>query len=190
MIRRMLVPLIGSGLLLAATAGSALAKCEGPNPPAFCQQTAVSYDFGSAGATIRAGTDTPLRVWVSRGEQPADARSVTLVLARIADATVMRTEAVPSGEPGMWLATVNLPAGGGWTVVAEVVGADGTLQRLNLDLMRVAAPPQAPVTTPPTTPISPAPPVLPIALGAAGGVALVLLAGGLRQRLRRRAPAS
>ena len=32
MIRRLLIPLLGSGLLLAAGASTVLGKCEGPNP--------------------------------------------------------------------------------------------------------------------------------------------------------------
>jgi hypothetical protein len=194
MIRRLLIPLLGSGLLLAASAGSALAKCEGPNPPAFCQQTVASMDLGSAGATMRAGIEAPVRVWVSRGEQPADAISVTLVFARIADATVVRAEAQPSGEAGLWRGSVNLPAGGGWTVVAEVVDIDGTLQRLNLDTLRVGEPltpprdqPATPAT--PATPVTPNLPALPIALLVAGVAAAALVASRMRQRSRRRAQA-
>lgn len=190
MIRRLLIPLLGSGLLLAAGAGSALAKCEGPNPPDFCSQVVASIDFGSAGATARAGIETPVRVWVSRGEQPAQASNVTLVFARIADATVVRAEALPSAEAGLWRVNVTLPAGGGWTVVAEVTQVDGTLVRLNLDLVRVAVAPSAPRVAPPAAPISPAPPVWPIGLVVAGVAAAGLLAARARQRTRRGAMAA
>jgi hypothetical protein len=167
MIRRLLIPLLGSGQLLAAGAGSALAKCEGPNPPAFCQQTVASIDFGSTGGTIRGGTVTQVRVWVSRGEQPADASSVTLVFARIANATVVRAAAMPSVEPGLWRADVNLPAGGSWTVVAEIGEVDGTMQRQTLDTLRVGES-LTPPAEQPATPISPATPSLPVAILVAG----------------------
>ncbi len=190
MIRRLLVPLLGSGLLLAAGAGSALAKCEGPNPPDFCSQVVASIDFGSAGATARAGIETPVRVWVSRGEQPTEASGITLIFARIADATVVRAEAQPSAEAGLWRVNVNLPRGGGWTVVAEVTQVDGTLVRLNLDWVLVATGPSAPRVAPLAAPISPAPPAWPIALVLAGVVASGLLAVRARQRSRRGAMAA
>jgi hypothetical protein len=190
MIRRLLIPLLGSGLLLAAGAGSALAKCEGPNPPDFCSQVVASMDFGSAGATARAGIETPVRVWVSRGEQPTEASGITLIFARIADATVVRAEAQPSAEAGLWRVNVNLPRGGGWTVVAEVTQVDGTLVRLNLDWVLVATGPSAPRVAPLAAPISPAPPAWPIALVLAGVVASGLLAVRARQRSRRGAMAA
>ncbi len=187
MIRRLLIPFLGSGLLLAASAGSALAKCEGPNPPDFCSQVVGSIDFGSTGSTIRAGTETSIRVWVTRGEQPTAIRSVGLVLARIGDATVVNATA-ELVEPGLWRTTVNLPLAGAWTVAAEVVDVDGNTTRLNLDAVNAApaAKAQPPTTTPPATPINPAPPALPIALLVAGLAAVTLLASGIRDRARRR----
>jgi len=193
--RRLVIPLVGSSMLLAAAAGSALAKCEMPDPPAFCDEVVASVDFGATGATIRAGSETPVRIWVSRGEQPVEATSVALIFARIADGTVVRAEATSSAEAGLWRADVNLPAGGGWTLVAEVDGVDGgPLVRLNLDTLRVREPltppqdPGAPVT--PATPINPSTPALPIALLVAGIAAAALAASGLRDRTRRKAQAA
>ena len=191
--RRLVIPLLGSSMLLAAAAGSALAKCEGPDAPAFCDEVMASVEYGSGG-TIRAGSDTPLRIWVSRGEQPIEATSVALIFARIADGTVVRVEAQPAVEAGMWQAAVNLPAGGGWTLVAEIDGVDTALVRLNLDTIRVGEPiaaPQDPATpVNPSAPINPSTPALPIALLVAGIAAAGLAAAVLRDRSRRRAPAA
>ncbi len=195
MIRRLLIPLLGGSLLLIATAGSALAKCEGPNPPAFCSQVVASVDFGSGGQSLRAGIESPLRIWVTRGEVPAEATGVTLVFARIADSTVVRAVAHPSGEAGLWNATVELPKGGGWTLVAELDNVEGGLQRLSLDTIRVQEPlkpptQQPPTPTQPTTPAPPSIPALPIALLFAGVAAAVVVASELRGRSRRAIPAS
>lgn len=190
MIRRLLIPLLGGSLLLVATAGSALAKCEMPNPPEFCSQVVASVDFGSSGGSLRAGIETPLRIWVTRGEQPADATGVTLVFARIADATVVRAVANPSGEAGLWRTNVNLPEGGSWTLVAELDGVEGGLQRLSLDAIRVQEPLKPPAPVQPTTPAPPSIPALPIALLCAGIAAAGIAASELRGRSRRRIPVS
>ncbi|MDQ2853485.1 MAG: hypothetical protein M3R32_01350 [Chloroflexota bacterium] len=188
MIRRLLIPLLGSGLLLAASAGSALAKCEGPNPPDFCSQVVASIDFGSTGSTIQAGTETTMRVWVTRGEQPTAIRSVALTLSHIGDATVVNLTATMV-EPGLWKTTVKLPLAGAWTVRADVTDVDGNISTLNLDAVNAApavTAPQPPATTPPATPVNPTPPALPIALLVAGLAGAALLAGGMRERARRR----
>jgi hypothetical protein len=88
MIRRLLIPLLGAGLLLAATAGSALAKCEGPNPPEFCKSVAVSLNVGGGGV-FHAGTTEAVTIDVSLSEQPYEATSVTLSFARVADGTTV-----------------------------------------------------------------------------------------------------
>jgi hypothetical protein len=192
MIRRTLVPLIASGLLLAATAGSALAKCEGPNPPAFCSEVVASVSNGG-GSYLRltAGEATTVDVAVTQGEQPFAAESVVLVFHRVAGGDAIEIPA-QGGAGGIWHAEVTLPEGGSWTVVAEL-GVDGMTQRMTYEPFRVAAAPQAPdgpVATP-ATPISPAPPVLPIALAiAAVAVAAgALTAAALRGRARRRVSA-
>ncbi len=190
MIRRMLVPLVASGLLLAATAGSALAKCEGPEPPDFCSQVMASLDAGG-GSYLRltAGTADTINIFVSRAEQPFDADSVTLVFSRIAGGTVLEIPA-ERGVQGWWHADVTLPDGGGWTVVAEM-GVDGVIERQTFETLRVAPAaeaPEAPVATP-SQPINPTPPVLPIALLVAGVAAAALVGVGLRGRARRRVTA-
>lgn len=192
MIRRLLVPLLGSSLLLVATAGSAMAKCEMPDPPEFCSQVIATVDYGSTGGTLRAGIETPVRVWITLGEQPIDATSVTLVFARIADASVVRVDARPSGEAGLWRAEINLPAGGGWTLVAELDGLEGGMQRLPLDTIRVREPLQPPGQQPPTpgqptTPAPPTIPALPIALLVAAAAGAGPVVRELRDRSKRRA---
>ena len=74
MIRRLLVPLLGAGLLLAMTAGSAFAKCEGPNPPEFCKTVAVSLNVGGGGV-FHAGTVESVTIDVSLSEQPYEANA-------------------------------------------------------------------------------------------------------------------
>lgn len=176
-------------LLLGAAAGSAFAKCEGTDPPAFCDEVMANIDFGSAGASLRAGTESPVRIWLFRGEQPLEISGVTLVFNRIADGTNISVEGRPSGTPGLWLSDVEMPAGGGWTVVVEAAGIDGTLERVSLTTVRVREPLTAPGDQP-ATPVAPTLPALPIALLVAGIAAAALFAPSLRQRSRERAPAA
>ena len=177
-------------MLLAATVGSAAAKCEVPDPPAFCQEVLAHIDFAGTGVTMRAGVDTPVRIWISRGEQPIEPTSVTLVFARVADSAVIRAEATESAEAGLWLAQVTLPAGGSWTLVAEIDGIDGAMQRLPIETLQVRQPllaPDQPGT--PGTPLNPTVPALPIAILVAGLAAAALLAPALRERTQRRVAA-
>jgi hypothetical protein len=191
--RRLVIPMLGSAMLLAATVGSAAAKCEMPDPPAFCDEVIANVDFGGTGSTIRAGLDTQVRIWVSRGEQPIEPTSVTLVFARVADSVVVRAEATESAEAGLWRAQVTLPAGGSWTLVAEIDGIDGAMQRLSIATLQVRQPLVAPDEpgTPanPAAPINPTLPALPIALLVAGLAAAALFAPALRDRTRRRVAA-
>lgn len=191
MIRRILIPLLGSGLLLAATAGSAFAKCEGPNPPEFCKSVAVNLNIGGGGGTLQAGIRETVTIDVSRSEQPYDATSVVLTFARVADGEAVVVPATASVTPGMWTADVLLPDGGSWTVVAQVIAPDGTETMAPFTTIQVAKAPElppvnTPVTppvTPPTTPISP---ILPIGLGLAALGAAALLGQAIRDRTRRR----
>ena len=188
MIRRLLIPLLGSGLLLAASASSVFAKCEGPNPPEFCKEVAVSLNYGGPGS-LNAGTMETLAIDVSKGEQPFDATSVTLTFARVADGSAVRVAAKASPVNGMWTADVLLPNGGTWTVVAEVVGADGSESRVSVDTIEVFRPPAlspsyTPVTPPPAPPASP---ILPIGLLVASMAAIAgITAQVLREGSRRR----
>ncbi|MEP7041180.1 MAG: hypothetical protein ABI864_06350 [Chloroflexota bacterium] len=189
MIRRILIPLLGSGLLLAATAGSAFAKCEGPNPPEFCKSVAVSLNIGGGEGTLQAGTRETVAIDVSLSEQPYEATNVVLTFARVADGTVVTVPATASVRSGLWTAEVLLPNGGSWTVVADVVTPDGTASSMSLDTIQVSKPPAlppsaTPITPPPVPPISP---ILPIGLGLAGLTAVALLGLGIRDRIHRRA---
>ena len=191
MIRRLLIPLLGSGLLLAASASSVFAKCEGPNPPEFCKEVAVSLNVGGPGA-MHAGTLETIAIQVSKSEQPFDAEAVTLTFARVADGSAVRVAATATPVDGMWTADVNLPNGGSWTVVAEVVGADGSESTVSVDTIQVFRPPALPPsTTPVTPPVAPGPPILPIALVIASIAAIAGITGQvIREGSRRRTAAA
>jgi hypothetical protein len=186
MIRRLLIPLLGSGLLLAATASSVFAKCEGPNPPEFCKSVAVNLGIGGGEGQLQAGTLETVPISVTLGEQPYDATTVELVFARVADGTAIRIAATAAPIAGMWTADVNLPDGGTWTVVANVVAADGTATLSELGTIQVGKPPALPPSTVTPPPLAPTPPALPIAL-LLGGIGVAAIAGQLvRDRSRRR----
>ena len=187
MIRRLLIPLLGSGLLLAATAGSALAKCEGADPkPAFCSEINVSLNI-VGGGTLLAGTSESVDIDVSRGEQPYPAMDVWLTFTD-QDGTRVRVPAT-AASAGRWTAEVLLPNVGNWSVVAQVVDLNGGEYRVPVNTVwgttvPALPPAETPVTAPP--PVTPASPVLPIAaliglLAAAAGAGLVI-----RDRSRRR----
>ena len=189
MIRRILIPLLGSGLLLAATAGSAFAKCEGPNPPEFCKSVAVNLNIGGGGGILQAGLRETVTIDVSLSEQPYDATSVVLTFARVADGDALVVPATPSVRTGLWTADILLPDGGSWTVVAQVIAPDGTETMVPFNTIQVAKAPNLPPAVPPsTTPITPPPaaPILPIGLGLAGFAAVALLGQAIRDRSRRR----
>lgn len=189
MIRRILFPLLGSGLLLAATTGSAFAKCEGANPPEFCKSVAVSLNIGGGGeGTLQAGTRETVAIDVSMGEQPYGATSVVLTFARVADGTVVTVPATASVRSGLWTAEVLLVNGGSWTVVADVVTPDGTASSMSLDTIQVSKPPALPPSATPISPpsVTPISPILPIGLGLAGLAAVALLGLATRDRIRRR----
>jgi hypothetical protein len=190
MIRRLLIPLLGSGLLLAAGASTALAKCEGPNPPDFCKQVVASLNVRGGGGVIHAGTRASVDISISQGEQSFEATSVVLVFSR-SDGTVERAYATAAAVPGLWSADLLLPDDGSWNVMAQVFDAYGNASLVPIqtswgDALPVLPPvPSAakPVTAPP---VSPAPPALPIALMVAGLAAAALLAFAMRERSRRR----
>ena len=189
MIRRLLIPLLGSGLLLAATAGSALAKCEGPNPPAFCSEVVVG--FGDTSASFQAGRPETVVFTVSQGEQPFDAMGVTLTFISLKDDSRIVVPATATNSPGLWRAEVNLPDSGIWNTYAQVVTNTGAAYRIFVERASVTLPPpppvQKPITAPPVTPTAP---VLPIAL-VLGGLAAAALAGVvIRDRSRRRTAAA
>ena len=187
MIRRLLIPLLGSGLLVAGTATGVLAKCEGPNPPPQCSEVVatMSGPDGTFG-TFTSGTTRSVDVSVSQGELPFDAAGVAITFTHLGDSKVLRVQAASTGQPGMWRADVTLPNSGIWTVVAAIVTKDGNAYSAPMETIQVAKAPKAPPTAS-TPPVSPTPPVLPIALLVAGLAAAALLATGMRERSRRRA---
>lgn len=186
MIRRLLVPLIGSGLLLVATAGSALAKCEGPNPPEFCNQVIASLSTGGGEGTLQAGLRKTVTIDVSLSEKPYDATSVVLTFARVADGDAVVVPATASVRAGLWIADVLLPDGGSWTVVAQVVAPDGTETVVPFGTIQVAKPPALPPSTTPVTPppTNPTSPILPYALGLMGIAGAAIVGQLIRNRSR------
>ena len=185
MFRRLLIPLLGSGLLLAASAGSALAKCEGTDPPAFCSEVIVG--FGESSASFEAGTPETVVFTVTQGEQPFEAMGVTLTFISVEDESRIVVPAAATNTPGLWRADVNLPDGGIWNTYAQVVTNTGAAYRIFVERARVtlpAAPPvEKPITAPPVTPTAP---ILPIALVLGGLAAAALGWVVIRDRTRRR----
>ncbi len=189
MLRRLLIPFVGSALLLAAGAGTVLGKCEGPNPPAFCSEVAVSLYAAGPGTIFHAGRVESVNISVSKSEQPFDASGVILTFARIGDTTVIRAPAATTDQPGLWRAEVRLPTGGSWTVVADVLDRAGTARQVPIQTIQVASPPaKPPAGKPVTPPVIPAMPWVLLLLVAAGIVATALIVGGSRRRARPRAP--
>src|SRR5437773_5786121 len=119
--RRLLIPIVASGLLLAATAGSVFAKCDGPNPPDFCKEVVASLNDG--GGNFQAGTLESLVIDLSQGEQPFNARSVVLTFTRNSDGSTLRSVATATSMAGQWTAQVRFPQGGSWTIAAQVADA-------------------------------------------------------------------
>src|SRR6185312_811540 len=167
MIRRFLIPLLGTGLLLGATAGSALAKCEADPQPAFCSEVVVSINLAGGGMP-QAGTLETLLVDVSQGERPfTAATSVELTLVDADGITVRAPATITS--PGLWTAEVTLPNAGSWSVMADVVTGAGDEYRIPVygewgELLPVLPADEAPTTAPPVTPAAPASPVVPVVL--------------------------
>jgi hypothetical protein len=186
MIRRLLIPLLGSGLLLAATAGSTLAKCEGNPPPEFCSELLVDMNVGGVGGIFHAGTTEPVDINLWMGERPFDATSVTLQFTRLVDGTEVRADATATAEAGLWHADVLLSGGGRWEVMAQVVGLDQAEYEVGMETIQVPRAPDQPPVSAPGTPAAPTTPILPIALLAAGIAAAGLAGLVIRDRTRRR----
>jgi len=184
MIRRLLIPLLGSGLLLAASAGSAFAKCEGPNPPDFCSEVVVAF---TTMGDMQVGVAQAITFTVTQGEQPFEAMGVVLQFINPQDGTQIDVPAIATDSLGLWRAEIKLPADGIWNTYAQVVTNTGAAYRLFVERARVILPPAPPVKKPITAPpVTPAAPILPIAL-VLGGLAAAALAGVvIRDRTRRR----
>jgi hypothetical protein len=192
MIRRFLIPLLGTGLLLGATAGSALAKCEEQTDPkpAACSMIVAILDTG--GGMLQAGTSQAVDIYLSQGEQPFVAQTVELILISNSDGSRLTAPATAAGEPGRWTAELLLPAEGSWTVSAQleyVIGQPFEVE-VNTDWGGVlpARAPETPAVTAP--PVAPASPVPPIALVLGGLAAAAVAAQVIRDRSRRRTAAA
>jgi len=188
MIRRLLIPLLGSGLLLAATTGSALAKCEeGADPmPEFCSEVIASF-LNNSQSGLQVGVPRTVSINVSQGEQPFEAIGVVLSLVNQQDGSQVQVPAAATAQPGLWRAEVSLPSKGIWVTYAQVVTNTGANYRIYMERLRVVLPPapppvETPVTPPAVTPLAPA---LPIALILAGLATAAV--GGQLIRSRRRA---
>lgn len=188
MLRRFLIPLVGTGLLLGATAGSALGKCEADPQPAFCSEVVVSVSVAGGGMP-QAGTLETLLLDVSQGERPFAAATSVAVTLVDADGTTVRAPATVT-TPGLWTADVTLPGAGSWSVMAEVVASGGDTYKIPVygewgELLPVLPADEAPAAAPPVTP-TPVSPVLPIAL-LLGLLGVAAVAGfTMRDRARRR----
>jgi hypothetical protein len=199
MIRRLLVPLLASGLLLAATAGSAFGKCEpGADPqPDFCSEIQVSlnvgggpavYDAGAptSFAIFQAGTSESFSLYVSLGEQPLDAMAVAITFVKNGE-TRVQVQAAPTSQPGEWTGEVLLPEDGFWAVTAQVVDANGAASEVTMTPIRANQPAEPPTATPITPPPAPpAAPALPIAMLLAGIAAAAVAGQIVGNRSRRR----
>ena len=184
MLRRLLVPLAGSTLLLALGATTVLGKCEGPNPPSFCAEVVVSLDGGGTATAFRAGDTTDVNVVVTQGEQPFDAASVLLTFARVGDGALVSAPATRTSTPGLWHAAISLPSAGSWTIAADVADPSGGTRQVAVLTIQAADPRPAPPATKPVTP--PASPLLPwlLLLGGGAVVAATIAMSGARARAR------
>lgn len=124
--RAPLAALWAASILLAATAGMTLGKCDHDQSAEVCQAVTATLD---PGGTLSAGGPQTVEIWVLQEDAPYPASSVVAVFARVADGEVVRAEARPSAQEAMWTATVTLPAGGSWTVSAEIDGPEGLMTR-------------------------------------------------------------
>ena len=151
---RLTLSFIAAILLVFATAGAALAKCPPGSTEEQCQGVVGTIDMTG---TLRAGTSTEVGFWIHEGGGPVQVISVSMVFARVADGTVLRFEATPSGPDGRYAAQVELPAGGSWTMALEGRALEGYTFSLPLETIRVTDLPAAPGDGSSPTPAGPYP---------------------------------
>ncbi len=177
--------LVAGSLLTLIVAGVSLAKCEPGSPEAastFCQAVVATID---SGASLQAGTDSRIGVTITQGEAPFEAIGAELLFTRVGGGDSLTVALVPTDQPGRYLAEVNLPADGYWTVVAhlgEMSGAQNTVPVATMSVRGLAA------DSGPATP-SAAMPVLPTGLWVLLAVAMMTAATVAIDRRRRRRPA-
>jgi hypothetical protein len=131
------------------------------------------------GGTLSAGGTEVVGVFVLEDEQPYDATSVDLTFTRVADGTAIRVAAEPTGSYGRWQAAVELPAGGTWTVSAQVTGTDFA-GAFTLDAVAVAPSAGAPSAGAPGAVAAAAPAIWLVIVAA-----LAALLAGMAVRTRR-----
>ena len=151
---RLTLSFIAAVLLVLATAGAALAKCPPGSTEEQCQGVVANIDMTGP---LQAGTSTEVGFWIHEGGEPVRVISVNMVFARVADGTVLRFEALPSGPDGRYAAQVELPAGGSWTMALEGRALEGYTFSLPLETLRVTDLPSAPADDSSPTPAGPYP---------------------------------
>jgi hypothetical protein len=180
---RGLVSLALASILTLAAAGTVLGKCT-HDPEAECPAGMVAtFD---PGGTLTAGSTRTVGLWVHDGEVPYVAEAVTIVFSRVADGTVIRVAASPSDLAGRYVASVELPAGGTWSMAAEVQGTDFA-GALPLDAIQVSPPVVTPGDPGPSAAPIPLTPWLGLAVLAAVAAAM---GGALTVARRRQATAT
>ena len=181
-VRPLTVALATTSLMIVLTVATASAKCDHDQTEAECEAVTATMDGGGA---LSAGGPQTIGIWVLQEDHAYPAASVEAVFARVADGSVIRVLASPSHQEARWVATVTLPAGGTWTVSAEISGPDGGRATLPLDAVQVAAPPateagtQSPATVGPVIPV--AVPVVIVMAAVLGGLAVVMRTRRLSQ---------
>ena len=175
---RAVVPLALASLLTLALAGGALAKCN-HDPEAECPAGVVAIIDGNGSLT--AGSTETVAIWLHEDEVPYLADAVNVVFTRVGDGTTINVIAAQTELDGRWEATVELPAGGIWSVAAEVTGP-GYSGVHTMDALQVE-PPAAP---PAAAPATGSPPSLAPWLGLIALAALAAGLGGLMAATRRR----
>jgi hypothetical protein len=177
---RFLLSLVGATALVLATTGGVLGKCD-HEPEEVCPAGVVAtFD---PGGTLTAGTATTVGVWVHEEEVPYVADRVEIVFSRVGDGTVIRVPAAPTAMVGRYVATVELPAGGTWSLAADVTGPDFA-GSLTLDAIQVNPPADGSAGAP-----SPAPP-LPVLAAILLAALAMGVGGGLITMSRRREAAA
>lgn len=142
--RRIVTATVMASLLAFAMVSAALAKCEKGSPEAespFCLGVVATIDRGTV---IQAGTASAIDVTLTQGEEPLRGVSAEISFVRVGGGEPYIVALEPSSEPGHFVAQVNLPAGGFWTLVARVQNPSGAWTDLALETLRVGdAPPVA-----------------------------------------------
>jgi hypothetical protein len=131
------------------------------------------------GGTLTAGTTATVGIWVHEAEVPYVADSVEIVFSRVGDGTVIRVPATATAMVGRYVATVELPAGGTWSLAADVTGPDFA-GSLTLDAIQVNPPAGGSAGAP-----SPAPPLAALAGILLAAVAMAVGGGWLAMSRRR-----